>query len=133
MNRANVFMAAVVALVVTACSDGGSTPTSPSGGSSSGAAAQANCTLPNAPANLQVTSISGTTVSLSWSGVNGATQYDVLVGSTPGSSDEVSTNTTQTSYAYGGARVGKHYARVQSKNSCGESGSSNQVEFTVTE
>jgi fibronectin type 3 domain-containing protein len=132
MIRANVFMAAFAALVVTACSnDGGSTPTSPSGGSSGGGTAQANCTIPNAPGNLQVTSVIGTTVSLSWSGVNGATEYVVLVGSTSGNSDELSTNTTQTSYTYGGARTGKHYARVQSKNACGTSGSSNQVEFTV--
>jgi hypothetical protein len=137
MTRASICSAVLAALAVTACgSDGASTtPTSPSGGSSSasgnGGGAQANCTIPSPPNSLQVTSVMGTNVSLSWSGVNGATEYVVLVGSTSGNSDELSTNTTQTSYSYGGAKTGKHYARVQSKNTCGTSGSSNQVEFTV--
>ena len=71
-------------------------------------------------------------MSLAWSAVSGATEYLVLVGSTSGNSDELSTNTSQTSpTAYGGVKPGVHYARVQAKNACGTSGSSNQVDFTV--
>jgi hypothetical protein len=87
--------------------------------------------MPAAPANLHVDSVQGTTVSFSWSAVSGATQYLVLVGSTSGNSDELFTNTSQTTYATGGMKVGHHYARVQAKNACGTSGSSNQVDFTV--
>jgi hypothetical protein len=136
MTRASVCFAVLAAVVVTACGgEGGSTPTSPSGSASSGGGGgstpQANCTVPSAPGNLQVTSVVGTNVSLGWSGVSGATEYLVLVGSTSGNSDELFTNTTQTAYSYGGVKPGKHYARVQSKNACGTSGSSNQVEYTV--
>jgi hypothetical protein len=87
--------------------------------------------MPNAPANLKVDAVVGTTVSLSWSAVSGATEYVVLVGSTSGNSNELSTNTSQTSYSYGGVKPGVHYARVQAKNACGQSGSSNQVEYTI--
>jgi hypothetical protein len=81
------------------------------------------------PANLRVSS-QGTVVTLQWNSVNGATEYLVLVGSAPSSSDRVSTNTTNTSYTWT-ASPGRQYARVQAK--CGGSfgSSSNEVEFTV--
>jgi hypothetical protein len=87
--------------------------------------------MPGAPANLRVDFVQGTTVSLSWSAVGGATEYLVLVGSTSGNSDELFTNTSQTTYSYGGVKPGHHYARVQAKNACGTSGSSNQVDYSV--
>jgi chitodextrinase len=87
--------------------------------------------MPSAPASLRVDAVVGTTVSLSWSAVSGATEYLVLVGSTSGNSNELFTNTSQTTYTYGGVKPGVHYARVQAKNACGTSGSSNQVDYTV--
>ena len=87
--------------------------------------------MPSAPAALRVDSLQGTTVTLAWSPVSGATEYLVLVGSTSGDSDELSTNTSQPTYTYGGVKPGRHYARVQAKNACGTSGSSNQVEYSV--
>ena len=136
MTRVTLCVAALAAMVAAGCSgsEGGATPTSPSASTSSGGTAppQASCTMPAAPANLHVDSLQGSTVSLSWSAVSGATEYLVLVGSTSGSSDELFTNTSQAAYTTGGVKVGHHYARVQAKNACGTSGSSNQVDFTVT-
>jgi hypothetical protein len=136
MTRVTLYVAALAATVAAGCSgsEGGATPTSPSASTSSGGTAppQASCTMPAAPANLHVDSLQGSTVSLSWSAVSGATEYLVLVGSTSGSSDELFTNTSQAAYTTGGVKVGHHYARVQAKNACGTSGSSNQVDFTVT-
>jgi chitodextrinase len=88
--------------------------------------------MPAAPANLHVDSVQGSAVSLSWSAVSGATEYLVLVGSTTGNSDELFTNTSQTTYSYGGVKSGRHYARVQAKNACGTSGSSNTVDYSVS-
>ena len=75
--------------------------------------------------------MSDTRVTLTWSASSGAAEYIVLIGTTPSSSNELSTNTTNTTYQWNGAPVGQHYARIQAKNSCGTSGSSNEVAFTV--
>jgi hypothetical protein len=77
-----------------------------------------------------VVSIQGTVVTLGWNGVSGATEYMVLVGSAPGSSDQLSTNTTNTSYTWT-ARGGHQYARVQAKCNGQFGSSSNEIEFTV--
>jgi hypothetical protein len=86
--------------------------------------------VPTAPSNLAVASIQGTVVTLTWTGVSGAIDYTVLVGSTPSSSDQLSTNTTNTSYTWT-AKKGLQYARVQARFPCGMSGSSNEVAYTV--
>ena len=136
MRRVSLCIAALAAVVAAGCSgsEGGATPTAPSASTSSGGTAppQASCTMPAAPINLKVDYVQGSTVGFSWSAVSGATQYLVLIGTTSGNSEDVFTNTSQTTYATGGIKVGHHYARVQSKNSCGTSGSSNEVDFTVT-
>jgi hypothetical protein len=56
----------------------------------------------------------------------------ILVGTTPSSSNSLSTNTTQTTYTWT-ISPGTYYARVQSKNGSTTSGSSNEVSFTVTQ
>ena len=136
MTRVTLCVAALAAMVAAGCSgsEGGDTPTAPSTSTSSGGTTppQASCTMPAAPANLHVDSLQGSTVSLSWSAVSGATEYLVLFGSTSGSSDELFTNTSQAAYTTGGIKVGHHYARVQAKNACGTSASSNQVDFSIT-
>jgi hypothetical protein len=92
--------------------------------------AQASCP-PSAPANLTVVSVQGTVVTVQWSASPGATEYAVLVGSTPSSSDLLSTNTTQTNYTWT-AKSGRQYVRVQARGSCGAySGSSNEIELTA--
>ena len=132
MIRAGVSFIVISAVLTAACGGAeevGSSPTGPSPTVTVPSQPQPSCT-PAAPGNLTVASIQGTVVSLTWSGVNGATEYLILVGSGPSSSDELSTNTTQTNYTWT-SKSGRHYARVQAKYSCGTSGSSNEVEFTV--
>jgi hypothetical protein len=68
---------------------------------------------------------------LEWSASNGATQYEVMVGTTPSSSNTLLTNTGQNSYAFT-APTGTHYARVQAKNACGGSAASNEITFFVS-
>jgi len=72
----------------------------------------------------------GTVVTLQWNGVNGATEYLVLVGSAPSSSDLLSTNTTNSNYTWT-AKPGRQFARVQAKCNGQFGGSSNEVDFTV--
>jgi len=132
MNRAGLLSIVLAAAVTGACGGADSatsSPTSPSSTPTSSSQPQpppASCV----PANLRVGSIQGTTVTLQWNAVNGATEYLVLVGTAPSGSDRVSTNTTNISYTWT-ASPGRQYARVQAK--CGGSfgSSSNEVEFTV--
>ena len=72
----------------------------------------------------------GTVVTLGWNAVSGATEYVVLVGSAPGSSDQLSTNTTNTSYTWT-AKGGRQYARVQAKCNGEFGSSSNEIDYTV--
>ena len=134
MRRVGLFIAAIAAVVVVACGDGDAVnpPTGPSSQNTSAppAPAPTSC-VPSAPANLVVVAVVGTTVSLRWNPVSNATQYLVLVGTAPSSSNILSTNTTNADYTWGGVQPGHHYARVQAVNSCGTSGSSNEVDFTV--
>jgi Fibronectin type III domain len=89
------------------------------------------CTSPAAPSNLTAT-VSGTTVVFNWSGVTGANDYMVRVGTTSGSSNVLSTNTTQTNYTWKGVDRGTYYARIEARNSCGNSPSSNEAVFTIS-
>jgi hypothetical protein len=132
MNRFGVLSIVLAAAVTGACGGADGASSSPTGPSSTTTTTssqpqpQGSCV----PANLTVASIQSTVVTLQWSVVSGATEYAVLVGSTPSSSDQLSTNTTNNSYTWT-ARPGRQYARVQAK--CGGTwgGSSNEVEFTV--
>jgi hypothetical protein len=132
MNRAGVVLIVLAAAVTGACGGAESASSSPTGPSSTPVASsqpqpsQGSCV----PANLRVSSMQGTTVTLQWNAVTGATEYMILVGSAPSSSDRLSTNTSNTSYTWT-ASPGRQYARVQAK--CGGSwgSSSNEVELTV--
>jgi hypothetical protein len=77
-----------------------------------------------------VVSIQGTSVTLAWNGVSGATRYTVLVGSASGTSDQSQDNTSQTTHTWT-AKTGRQYARVYATASCGDSGTSNEIEYTV--
>ena len=128
MHRFAVVMVTLVALAGSACGggeDGDGSPTGPTGGGS-----QANCSFPSAPGNLAVAT-SGTSVVLSWSAVSGAMEYLVLVGTSPSSANTLSTNTSQPNYSWSGVTPGSYYVRVQARNSCGTSGSSNEVRFSI--
>ena len=134
MNRAGVLLIVLAAAVTGACGGADSASTSPTGPSSTSAPSssqpqpqpsQGSCV----PANLRWGMV-GTVVTLQWDAVSGATEYQVLVGSAPSSSDRLSTNTTNSSYTWT-ASPGRQYARVQAKCGGAFGGSSNEVDFTV--
>ena len=130
MNRFGVLSIVLAAAVTGACggADGASSsPTGPSSTTTTSSQPQAPASC--VPANLTA-SVASTVVTLQWSAVNGAAEYTVLVGSTPSSSDQLSTNTTNSNYIWT-ARPGRQYARVQAKCGVAWGGSSNEVEFTV--
>jgi hypothetical protein len=134
MNRAGVLSIVLAAAVTGACGGADSASSSPTGPTSTPttssqpqpAPPQASCV----PTNLTVASIQGSVVSLQWSAVSGATEYLVLVGSAPSSSDQLSENTSQPTYTWT-AKPGRQYGRVQAKCGGAFGGSSNEVEFTV--
>lgn len=135
MNRFGVLSIVLAAAITGACGGADEVSSSPTGPSTTTTttttpppppASQASCT----PTNLTVASIQGTVVTLQWSAVSGATEYLVLVGSAPSSSDQLSTNTTNNSYTWT-AKNGRQFARVQAKCNGSFGGSSNEVDYTV--
>jgi hypothetical protein len=134
MNRLGVLSIVLAAAVTGACGGSeevGSSPTGPSStptttSSQPQPTSQGSCV----PANLVVSAVQGSVVTLQWSAVSGASEYAILVGSTPSSSDQLSTNTSNATYTWT-AQPGRQFARVQAK--CGGTwgGSSNEAEFTV--
>ena len=86
--------------------------------------------MPGAPASLSA-EVDGASVSLSWSGVGEATDYVVLVGGTPESSETVVTNTAEPHHWIETIPVGTHFARVHAHNWCGTSAASEAITFTV--
>ncbi|MGH9349610.1 MAG: fibronectin type III domain-containing protein [Vicinamibacterales bacterium] len=133
---------ALLAVMVAACvscggsgeGDNGGSPTSPSGGGSGsgsgGGGGGSGCTRPSAPGNLAAM-VSSNNAVFTWSPVGGVIDYQVLVGPSPGTSTVMSTNTTHTSYNWNGISRGTYYVRVEARNSCGSSPSSNEVSFTI--
>lgn len=136
MTRRLLATAVLTALISGSCADeSASVPTGPTGQSTSTTTAStsappAGCSLPSAPANLRVTSMVKTSVELTWNAVSGASSYTLMVGSTPGGTDELFSDTTQTSFRFT-ARDGKSYARVQAHNSCGPGPSTGSIEFFI--
>jgi hypothetical protein len=135
MKRFNLLALAAAAALSIACGgDSGESPspTAPSQGTTTTTTTSGGgCSLPGAPGGLAVT-VASTRVTMTWAPVNGASDYLVLVGTTASSSNVISTNTTNPEFFWNGATLGTYYARIQSRNPCGTSGSSNEVAFTVT-
>ena len=129
-----MWIAAVAAVCVAGCADGGGALSSPTGPSSpldvGTPTVPSSCAVPNVPDDLSA-SVTGSAVSLAWSPVNDATDYVVVVGSTPSGSDILMTNTTEASYTLEGVEPGTRFARVHAHNWCGTSDSSGAVAFTV--
>src|SRR5207248_701223 len=69
---------------------------------------------PSAPANL-TSQVSGRTVTLSWTGASGATQYRLAAGSRAGAADLalIDTGSTQTTFVATGVGDGVYYVRVR--------------------
>ena len=136
MKRVGLFVIALVAAATMACGgadNAGSSPTGPSQTPSSTPSQPAPSPSGglSAPTNLKLAAQNGSQISLSWTGT-GAPEYLVLVGTSPSSSNTLSTNTTKTEYTWT-VSPGTYYARVQSKNGTATSSSSNEVSFTVTQ
>jgi hypothetical protein len=86
---------------------------------------------PSAPANLQA-SVTGTTVSLSWTPTPGAASYLLEAGSTPGQSNLASVSIPATpSYVATGVPGGVYYVRVRAVDASGASAASNEVTVVV--
>src|SRR5687767_6023132 len=118
MARVGMLLVVLAAAVTGACGGSDSVSSSPTGPSTTTTTTSQPQPTPQpaacVPANLHVVSIQGSIVTLEWNAVSGATEYSVLVGSTPSSSDQLSTNTTSTIYTWT-AKGGRQYARVQAK------------------
>lgn len=129
MTRCTLALLAVLAIGSVACGgsdDGGGdsgSPTSPTGGGG-------GCNRPGAPVNVAA-AVSFSSVVFSWSAVNSARDYVIMVGSTPGTSNMLSTNTTQTSYNWNGVPPGTYHVRVEARNTCGSGAPSTQVTFAI--
>src|SRR5688572_20578101 len=134
MNRVGVLSVVLAAAVTGACGgsdDASSSPTGPSSTTTTSSSQPTPQPQPSCvPANLALVSIVSSRVTLQWSSVSGATEYLVLVGSTPSSSDLLSTNTSNPNYSWT-ARPGRQFARVQAKCGGAFGRSSNEIEFTV--
>jgi hypothetical protein len=135
MSRLSLGIAALVAVCVAGCADGGGTLSSPTAPSSPLAvatpAAPSSCAVPSSPGDLSVT-VTGAAVSLTWSAVRDASDYVVLIGNTPDSSDVLLTNTTDVAASLESVEPGTHFARVHAHNWCGTSDSSDAVAFTIS-
>lgn len=132
MKRAGIFAIVLAAAVTGACGGADETspsPTSPTPTQSSNNSQPQPTQTSCVPTNLTA-SVTNSTVTLQWNAVNGATEYLVLVGSAPSSSDRLSTNTTNNNYSWT-AQPGRQYARVQARCGGNFGSSSNEAEFTV--
>lgn len=136
MTRPLIGVITLASLVVVGCSSESDSPTGPTTFSNlvdpspMPGSGLPNCTLPPAPTNLRVSLMSGTLVELAWSPVAGATSYTLLVGSVPGRSDVLNSETTQAFFRFT-ARDGEQFARVQANTTCGGGPTSRYLAFTV--
>jgi hypothetical protein len=128
--RAKLWMAIVAAACVAGCANGSSGVTSPSPVAVTTPSVPSSCAVPGAPSHLSA-DVTGDSVSLSWSSVSDASDYVVLVGWTPMSSETVFTNTSQAHHSIDDMPSGTHYARVHAHNWCGTSDASEPITFTV--
>ena len=118
---------AVAALVcVAGCANGGGQLTSPSPVAVVTPSVPSSCAVPGVPDHLSA-EVTGASVNLSWSAVGDATDYVVLVGWTPSSSETVLTNTSEAHHWIENIAAGTHFARVHAHNWCGTSESSEAV------
>jgi hypothetical protein len=90
------------------------------------------CTLPGAPTGLTATASGSSQINLSWTGVSGATGYNVYRSTTSGGPYTLVGSTAGTTFSNTGLSCNTtyHYV-VRATNSCGESGNSNQASATT--
>ena len=130
IRAVRMWIAVAAAACVAGCANGSAGLTGPSPLAVATPSVPSSCAVPGAPDNLSA-DVSGTTVSLSWSTVGDASDYVVLVGWTPTSSETVFTNASGPHHAIDDLPRGTHFARVHAHNWCGTSASSEPITFTV--
>ena len=93
----------------------------------------AGCVAPPLPPTALTTTMNGTNLSLAWTPPAGAvTAYTFLAGTSAGSSNAATVALPGTQTSIGGTVPGgTFFARVTATNSCGTSGPSGQVFFTL--
>jgi len=137
MNRVALSCVMVTALIAVACgaSDGVSqsptapTPSAPPPATPPAPTPPASC-APPPPTNLAVSVTGDSTRLFTWNASPTAADYFIGIGRTPGNSDLIYTNTTQTTYTWTGlSGTGGYYARVYARNSCGSSNWSTEIAF----
>ena len=130
MRAVKMWIAVAAAACVAGCANGSSSLTSPSPLAVATPSVPSSCAVPGAPDNLSA-DMTGNTVNLAWSAVGDASDYVVLVGWTPGSSETALTNTSETHHSIDDLPRGTHFARVHAHNWCGTSESSEPISFRV--
>jgi hypothetical protein len=89
------------------------------------------CQMADPPTHFSAV-VSGTTVSLSWAAVSGATSYRVEAGSRPGWSDlAVLAATVEPALVATNVAPRLYFARVRAVNACGNSGASLEIQVDV--
>jgi len=86
------------------------------------------CAPPAPPTNLAGT-VSGSTVTLAWTGSAGATSYQLQVGSSPGTTNlvDVDLGSAATTLVAVNVGPGTYFVRLRAISNCGQSGVSNEV------
>ena len=130
MPAGKMWIAVVAAACVVGCANGNNGLTGPSPLAVATPSVPSSCAVPGAPGSLSA-DVTGSIVTLSWSAVGDATDYVVLVGRTPASTETVLTNTPDTFHLMAGLATGTHFARVHAHNWCGTSEASDPISFTV--
>lgn len=90
--------------------------------------APGSCSRPPAPSNFAV-AVSESRARFTWSAVSGAIDYTIRIGTTAGTANVISTNTSQTTFAWNGTGQGTYYATVEARNSCGSGASAAWISF----
>jgi hypothetical protein len=90
------------------------------------------CTAPGPPGGLAAT-VTGSTVTLTWTAGSGASSYQLQAGSSPGRVDLADQNllSPATSYVASNVGSGTYFVRVRSNNACGQSAPSNEVTIII--
>ncbi len=130
VRAVKTWIAVAAAACAAGCANGGSDVTSPTPLAVATPSVTSSCAVPGTPDNLSA-NVTGNAVTLAWSSVSDASDYVVLVGSTPTSSDTVLTNTADVQHSIDGLGTGTHFARVHAHNWCGTSESSKPISFRV--
>jgi hypothetical protein len=130
MRGMKMGIAAAAAVCVVGCANGSAGLSSPSPVAVATPSVPSSCTVPGAPSDLSA-DVTGSSVSLSWSGVSDASDYLVLIGWTPTSAETLLTNTAASSHSIAEIPAGRHFARVHAHNWCGTSASTPPIAFTV--